>query len=458
MIRKSLLLFSVNVAGRGFQYLYRVAMSYFLTLREFGLLSASLPYQSFVLLLTSMSVTPTASKFTSQYKLKEEGKIFNVFSLVLMGILIGAVLYAGAGIITQFFSEDFSGSQDILQILALAVPCAVLLSVCTGIFLGFKKAHLMAGLLLLYQCVMLGASYVLVQYRGLTGAALGIFVGYLVAALLAVLLVTRFHISLQSSLQDICEVFTFAIPVLAGVVGIWALLNIDIMILARYNPAEEVGIYGMAYPTARLLFGFSVALSALLVPRISELTYTGKDTLNSITRSLEICAVVTLPMAATMAAFSREILFVLFGTEEGSGVLKILSAAMFVYSLFFVGYSALQGLGRPAHSMGSALLAAGCSIGLCFVLIPLYGMEGAALSTALACCFGLILVMALLKIWVIPRIQYGILFVSLFVVEHYLGIPGGRIQTMIIYGTLGLPLIIGYFWLSRPYLKTTQGK
>jgi len=100
MIRKSLLLFSVNVAGRGFQYLYRVAMSYFLTLREFGLLSASLPYQSFVLLLTSMSVTPTASKFTSQYKLKEEGKICNVFSLVLMGIFIGVVLYAGAGIIT----------------------------------------------------------------------------------------------------------------------------------------------------------------------------------------------------------------------------------------------------------------------------------------------------------------------------------------------------------------------
>jgi stage V sporulation protein B len=456
MIRKSLLLFSVNAAGRLFQYLYRVAMSYFLSLKEFGMLSASLPYQSFVLLLTSMSVTPTASKFTSQYKVEEEEKIFNVFSLVVMGLIIGAILYASTGVITQFFGADFAGSQDVLKILALAVPCAVFLSVCTGIFLGFEKAYLMAASLMVYQCVMLGSSYLLVQYRGLTGAAMGIFVGYLASAVMAVILVFRFRLSIQASIREMGRIVRFSLPVLVGVVGIWALLNIDIMILARFAPAEDVGVYGMAYPTARLLFGFSTALSALLVPRISELTYTGKDAVHSIRSSFEVCAVVTLPMAVTLAAFSKEILYVLFGNVDGSTALKILSLAMFVYSLFFIGYSALQGLGRPEHSMGSALVSAACGIGFCFILIPRFGMEGAALSTTAACFIGLALVLGFLKIRMVPRVFHGALFATLFIFEYFVGIPGGRVVTMTIYGAVGLPVIIMYFWLSRPYLRIRE--
>jgi stage V sporulation protein B len=456
MIRKSLLLFSVNVTGRGFQYLYRVAMSYFLSLKEFGILSASLPYQSFVLLLTSMSITPTASKFTSQYKIKEEHLIVNVFSLVVMGIVIGAIFYASSGLITQFFGEDFADSQQILKILALAVPCAVILSVCTGVFLGFEKAYLMAGSLLVYQCVMLGSSYLLVQYRGLNGAALGIVVGYLVSGLMAGVLVFRFRLSMRGSIRAIRCIIQFALPVLAGVVGIWALLNVDIMILARYASSEVVGIYGMAYPTARLLFGFSVAVSALLVPRVSKLTHTGKEAIRSIVDSFQICAVVTLPMAATLAAFSGEILFVLFDNAQGALVLKILSGGMFVYSLFFVGYSALQGLGHPGKSMGSALISAGCGIGLCFILIPRWGMVGAALSTTLACCLGLVLVMSQLKLRCIPPIHYGVIFVTLFVFEYFIGIPGSRIVTMIVYTVSGLPVIIIYFWLSQSYLRIQE--
>ena len=456
MIRKSLLLFSVNVVGRLFQYLYRVVMSYFLSLKEFGMLSASLPYQSFVLLLTSMSVTPTASKFTSQYKVEEKEKIFNIFSLIVMGLIIGAMLYAFSGAITQFFGEDFAGSEDVLKILALAVPCAVFLSICTGIFLGFEKAHLMALSLMVYQVVMLGSSYLLVQHSGLRGAAMGILVGYLASAVMAVILVFRFQFSIRVSIQEMGQIVRFSLPVLVGVVGIWALLNIDIMILARFVGAEDVGVYGMAYPTARLLFGFSTALSALLVPRISELTYTGKDAVRSIRSSFDVCAVVTLPMAVTLAAFSREILYVLFGNVDGSWALKILSLAMFVYSLFFIGYSALQGLGRPVHSMGSALISAGCGIGLCFVFIPRFGMEGAAFSTAAACCIGLVLVMGFLRISMIPHISYGILFVILFIFEYFVGIPGGRLITMIIYGVAGLPVIIFYFWLSRAYLRIQE--
>jgi O-antigen/teichoic acid export membrane protein len=456
MIRKSLLLFSVNTAGRGFQYIYRVVMSHFLTLKEFGILSAALPYQSFVLLFTSMSVTPTVSRFCSQYRISEKEKIFNVFSLLILGLVMGGILYGAAGLFSTFFGAEFQDSQSLLQILAAAVPFAVVLSICTGIFLGHERAEFMAFSVMLYQCLMLFFSYILVQYTGLQGAAHGILLGYILTGGVAVVIALRFGFPVTIIIPEIVKILRFSLPVLAGVVGLWALLNVDTLILARFVSAEEVGVYGMAYPTARLIFGFSVALSALLVPKVSALTYEKGDTAAPIKSSLEVCVLVTLPIAVVIASFSREILYVLFGNPDGYGSLIILSFGMLFYSLFFVGYSALQGLGTPERSMGTALAAAGCSIGLCFLLIPRYGLGGAAFATSLASGLGMGFTFLFLKVRVVPRIQYIVVLLPLVAFEHIVGILESRVSTMVVYGAFGLPFILAYFYLSRAYLHVKE--
>ena len=187
--------------------MYRLVMSYFLTLKEFGVLSASLPYQSFVLLFTSMSITPTVSKFTSEYRIHEKEKIFNVFSLLLMGFLMGGVLYLLTGILTQFFGAEFSGSESLLKILAAGVPFAVLLSICTGVFLGFERSELMAVFLFVYQVLMILFSYFLVKYTGLHGAAQGILLGYAVTGVAAFVVVLKFRTSVTFTVQDIIDIF-----------------------------------------------------------------------------------------------------------------------------------------------------------------------------------------------------------------------------------------------------------
>ncbi|MBU7011666.1 MAG: flippase [Theionarchaea archaeon] len=456
MIRKSLLLFSVNTTGRAFQYLYRVVMSYFLTVREFGVLSASLPYQSFVLLFTSMSLTPTVSRFTSQYKEEEREKIVNVFSLLFVGLLMCGILYGSTGLFSQFFGEEFSASQSVLRILSAAVPFAVLLCICTGIFLGYEKTKLVALSLIVYQCVMILSSYILVQSFRLNGAAQGILFGYIFSGVLALVLVLQFRLPIHIMIREMAKIMRFSLPVLAGVTGLWGLLNVDILVLARFVSAEEVGLYGMAAPTARLVFGFSVALSALVVPRVSELKHKGIDTTQSIGSSFEMCAVVTLPIAVTLAAFSKEILYVLFGQYEGYLSLTILSTGMLFYSLFFVGYSALQGLGMPERSMGIAVTAAVCNIFLCFLFIPHYGLEGAAFATSLSCVVGMVLALSFLKIVVVPRIWYIIVFLPLFLFQQYVGILESRLMTMTVYGAVGLPFIVGYFLLSKKYLHAQK--
>ncbi len=456
MIKKSLLLFSVNVLGRAFQYGYRLIMSYFLTLREFGILSAALPYQSFVLLFTSSSVTTTVSKFVSQYKVGEKEKICNVFSLLIVGIFISLILYFSTGLVSSFFGADFAESEYLLKILSLSVPFAVLLSICTGVLLGYEKAESVSFFLILYECAMLFFSYVFVQYFGLDGAAHGIFFGYILSGGAAFVVILRFRLPVQIVSAEIVRVLTFSLPVLVGIIGLWGLLNVDTLILARYASAEEVGLYGMASPTARLIFAFSAALSALLVPKVSELQVEGKDTAKSIRSSFEVCALVTLPMALAIAAFSKEILYVLFGNWQGYFSLMILSVGMFFYSLFFIGYSALQGLGIPGRSMMTALATFGCNIALCFLLIPHYMLGGAALATSLSCILGLGLTLVILRTGFMPRMQYLVVMLPFFVFENAVGIMGSRLVTMVVYGAVGLPVIMLYFYLSRRYLHVQE--
>jgi stage V sporulation protein B len=452
MIRKSAVLFAVNVAGRAFQYLYRVIMGYFLSLKDFGILSASLPYQSFVLLFTSMSITPAVSRFASEYKISQKEKMVNVFSLMVVGVVITGVLYGMTGFFSGFFGPEFAEAQSLLQILALAVPFAVLLCICTGIFLGYQRAGLVAGFLMVYQCVMVSSSYILVQNTGLPGAAQGILVGYAVSGGAAFVIILKVSPLGKFLAQEVVRIIRFSLPVLLGVTGLWALLNIDIMILARFTSSEQVGLYGMASPTARLIFGFSAALSALLIPRVSELKFRGMDPRKSVKRSLEICTVVTVPIAVVMCVFSKEILYVLFGNYGGYRGLQILSLGMLFYSLFFVGYSALQGMGRPGHSMLIGLGSALVNGVLCFVLIPRFGLAGAALSTTLSCGLAMVLTLAIVRISVMPRIQGLVVFLPILIIEYFTGIPGGRFFTLAVYSGIGLPFIAAYFYLSRKYL------
>ena len=137
-----------------------------------------------------------------------------------------------------------------------------------------------------------------------TWSAQGILVGYVISGGIAFVIALKFSSIGKVLAQEVVRIIRFSLPVLLGVTGLWALLNIDILILARFATSEQVGLYGMASPTARLIFGFSTALSALLIPRVSEMKFKGMDPRKSVRRSLEICTVVTVPIAVVMSAFS----------------------------------------------------------------------------------------------------------------------------------------------------------
>ena len=84
-------------------------------------------------------------------------------------------------------------------------------------------------------------------------------------------------------------------------------------------------------------------------------------------------------------------MLLLFGSEFQNAIaLKILLTGIFVQTIFGLGSSTLSMSGNTAFNLINVSIALILNIVLNFILIPQYGIVGAALSTAIALFLSLI--------------------------------------------------------------------
>ncbi len=398
ILKGGIVLTAGNIAVRFGSYLYRILMGRMLTPFEYGLLNLALPLQFLVIVLTSSGIAPTIAKFVSE----DEGKKDNVglkltissslFYYSLIGLILGAIFFLLAQPLAIYLFREPRVVLP-LQISAIAMPFAIAVAVCTGVFQGFKRFALMGGTLVLEQAFRIIFAVVFV-YFGLeaVGAISGSSLGFVVTVPLALLLLKK-HISKlpRPELQHFKHILYFSIPTSITALSAFLLAYIDIIFLGVYLSPEEVGIYSAASPTSRLLLAFSMALYAVLLPSISE--EKGKGSLDGMKRHAKDAMVLSLPlfMLSILIAFSfpEQIITLLFGSAyiAAAAPFKVLVVGMVFLSVYMLNSGILQGMGMPEKPMKILLVAAGLDIFLNALLIPAYATRGAARATAASCIF-----------------------------------------------------------------------
>lgn len=162
----------------------------------------------------------------------------------------------------------------------------------------------------------------------------------------------------------------------------------DIIMLGWFIGKQEVGIYRVAVQGATLVaFSLQVA-NAVVAPQFARI-YAQRDmaTLQRlVTRSAQIILVAALPVALAFALAGDHIVAWVFGAEFAAAhiPLAILALGQLVNAGFgSVGYL----LNMTGHENISARIlwqTALLNIGLNVVLIPFFGMNGAAIATAIS--------------------------------------------------------------------------
>ena len=182
------------------------------------------------------------------------------------------------------------------------------------------------------------------------------------------------------------KLFKFGLPVMIGGASWLVMTYTDTIMLTYFSGIKQVGLYNAALPTASLLHYFSLALATVLLPMSSELWSRGhKEQLRAgINLLYKYSFLIIIPFALIMVSFPEILLRMLFGNEyvPAATTLKILSIGTIFLIIARVNFSILSGIGKPKINAKIMWGVAVLNIMLNLMLIPFYGIIGAAIATS----------------------------------------------------------------------------
>ena len=154
-----------------------------------------------------------------------------------------------------------------------------------------------------------------------------------------------------------------------------------------YLPAEEIAQLAVAQRTAMLVSFILMAVNMVVAPRFAALHAAGDvaGLRNIALMAVRLMALGATPVVAVMLIFPG-FWMGLFGEGFAGGalLLQVLVIGQFINVLTgSVGYL-LSMSGHERDLRNTLLIVAPVSVVITFILVPLYGAVGAALSTALA--------------------------------------------------------------------------
>lgn len=391
--------FTGSIVGMAFSYFSRMIIARFLGAADYGLISLSFAGMTIGAALASMGLPAGIVRYVSFYNGREdEGKI--------KGTIIGALkISTPVSIIFAllfFFGADWASLHifhepsltPVLRIFSIGIPFWVLATNFISATIGFQDLRYRVYVNDLFQNILKLAAIVvfLVLGFGVIGAAWGWIVAVIGMPFLAFYFLERKVFSIFDSKVKAAsmerELISFSWPlILTSIVGM-IMAYTDTLMLGYFSTAADVGIYNTALPTASLLGVVGHAFAAIFMPVASELYAKNREEeLRGIySTATKWILSVTLPGFLLMALFANAILGILFGAEfiAAGPALSILAFSFFVTLVLGLTFAVLQVYGRTKIVMGCISAGAGANFILNFLLIPIYGIMGAAVATSIS--------------------------------------------------------------------------
>lgn len=176
-----------------------------------------------------------------------------------------------------------------------------------------------------------------------------------------------------------------ALPLAGGIMLVAVVNRADFIMLERLAGIESVGLYGAAYRVTSMLEKFPLLVMGTLYPIMSRLAIDDPARLRDVYRkSLVRFAGIGLVAGGAVALLAEPLLAAVFGEpyRAAAPALRWLVVATGCLYLAMTGGNLLIAVSRPGDNVKAMAAGAVVNIGLNFVLIPRFGIEGAALATA----------------------------------------------------------------------------
>ncbi|SFC19264.1 Membrane protein involved in the export of O-antigen and teichoic acid [Halobiforma haloterrestris] len=308
--------------------------------------------------------------------------------LAAVGTLV-MVAAAEFGYVALAFGD---GLASYFYVLAILVVTAQFRDFARKTLMGFGLERYSEPLKILDKVGFVAVAIPLVYAGfGVTGALLGHIVASALVAVVGLALVHR-RISLVSVFSHPSARFprkrmlTFNSMSIVLVLLLMSLYHVDILMLQQFRESAEVGNYRAALQLAEFLWFVPLALQTVFVHSTSELW--SRDRTRKITelasRTTRYAFLLTAVMAVGLAALADVAVPLYFGPEAEPAIepLLLLLPGALGFALARPILAVSQGNGTLRYPVVATGVAAGINVVLNALLIPSYGMRGAAVATS----------------------------------------------------------------------------
>ena len=175
-----------------------------------------------------------------------------------------------------------------------------------------------------------------------------------------------------------------ALPFGAFVVVLYLYSYADTVMLGVIRGDAETGLYNAAYRIYEGLANVGQVLQTVLIPRLSRYHAASRVAHGRLARGgLLAGGLLALPTAAVGFVFAAPLVVLLFGPAYGAagGVLRLLAAGLVVVFPLCALHAVALSAGAGGWLLRTAVIGCALNVGLNFVLIPRFGMHGAAAAT-----------------------------------------------------------------------------
>jgi len=376
-------------------YLIKVTLSRQLTLEEFGLFYSVFTFVNFFIVFKDFGIGQSLTKLIPEFLARKEyGKVkysikFVFFINLVMGLIFTTIFILISKFLTQnYFKNELA--KPLLIILSLYFVLYSFYIIFIHIFVGFQKSILYSQNLFLINLFVFIGLFIFKKFGVISPAVSYLFASIIgvIFGIVALSMIFSFRHVSSTSKNVRSKLFDYGFPLLVSSIGFVFIAQIDTLLLTKFRSLAEIGIYNVVLPTSMLLITFGSSLALVMLPMISESWVKKEFKILSeiINKIYKYAFILTIPFALVVFVFSELILKVLFGVGFISGgvALKILAIGATLFSVAAINNNITVAIGKPRQVTKIILLAAALNFVLNLLLIPSYGIIGAALATSFA--------------------------------------------------------------------------
>ncbi len=348
-------------------------------------------------MLATLGLSSSNVRSVAEYRAKGEwGRLLPLHKGVLRAVipfslLISLLFLAWRELASRGLVGDAGLPGPVMLAMALVMPFTALLLVNVEFIRGTKRVAVSEllrspaglGLTLLAVLVLSGNVMTPVMASATATATCALFAFYLVRRYIRLLVTKNQAPPLGVNMR---EHFALALPMMITALASSLNGRLDTIMLAWYRPSDVIGIYGNAVKISIAIEFVIGAIKTIAMPKIAEMYHSGKRTelRETLDYASKLVFWTTAPVSVLLLLFAEPIMGVL-GPEfvAGANVLRIMTVAHFISASSGMVGAFLNMTGGQVVFSRIVLAAVALNVVLNLLLIPPFGMMGAATAAGI---------------------------------------------------------------------------